>query len=96
MLEFHIILAEFLVSLSEYVKFYRYSSYLVGVSKGSFEDGDKCLNIIEFDCIGEDIMLDLVLRIPLEEAIHIAELMLVIDILGGFSTELGADLGDKV
>jgi hypothetical protein len=95
-LEFRIVLAEFLVSLGELVKFCRCSSYLVGISKGGFEDGDKCLYIIEFDFIGEDIRLDLVLCIPLEEAIHIAELMLVINVSGGFSRELGVDLGDKV
>jgi hypothetical protein len=95
-LEFHIILAEFLISLSEYVRVCGCSSHLVGISKGGFEDGDKCLYIIEFDFIGEDIRLDLVSHIPLEEAIYIAELMLVIDVSGGFSSELGADLGDKV
>jgi hypothetical protein len=34
--------------------------------------------------------------ISLEEAIHIAELMLIIDVLGGFSSKLGADLEDEV
>jgi hypothetical protein len=95
-LEFHIVLAEFLVSMSKLVKFCRCSSYLVGISKGGFKDRDKYLHIIEFDFIREDIILDLVLCIPLEEAIYIAELMLVIDVSGGFSSELGADLGDKV
>jgi hypothetical protein len=95
-LEFYIVLAEFLVSLGELVKFCGCSSYLVGISKGSFKDGDIYLHIIKFDFIGEDIRLDLVLCIPLEEAIHIVELMLVINVLGGFSSELGADLGDKV
>jgi hypothetical protein len=96
MLEFHIVLAEFLVSLGELVEFCGCGSYLVRISKGSFKDRDKYLHIIEFDFIGEDVRLDLVLCIPLEEAIHIAELMLVISISGGFSSELGADLGDKI
>jgi hypothetical protein len=95
-LEFYIILGEFLVSLSELVEFCGYSSYLVVIHKGGFRDGDKYLHIIEFDFIGEDVRLDLILCIPLEEAIHIAELMLIINILGGFSSELGVDLGDKV
>jgi hypothetical protein len=95
-LEFRIVLAEFLVSLGELVEFCGCGSYLVGISKGGFEDGDKCLYIIEFDFIGEDVRLDLVLCIPLEEAIYIAELILVIGVLGGFSSELGADLGDKI
>jgi hypothetical protein len=69
---------------------------LARISKGGFEDGDKYLYIIEFDFIGEDIRLDLVLCIPLEEAMHIVEVMLIIDILGGFSSELGADLGDNI
>jgi hypothetical protein len=95
-LEFCIVLAEFLVSLGELVEFCRCSSYLVGISKGGFEDGDKYLHIIEFDFIREDVRLDLVLCMPLEEAIHIAELMLVIGVLGGFSSKLGADLGDNI
>jgi hypothetical protein len=95
-LEFHIVLADFLVSLSKLVKFCGCSSYLVGISKGSFEDRGKYLHIIKFDFIGEDVRLDLVLYIPLEEAIYIAELMLIIDILGGFSSKLGVDLGDNI
>jgi hypothetical protein len=69
---------------------------LVRILKGGFEDGDKCFHIIEFDLIREDVKFDLVLYIPLEEAIHIAEVMLIIDVSGGFSGKLGADLGDKV
>jgi hypothetical protein len=95
-LEFHIVLAEFLISLSELVKFCGWSSYLVGISKGGFKDRDKCLYIIEFDFIGEDVRLDLVLYTPLEETIYIAELMLIIDVSGRFSSKLGAYLGDKV
>jgi hypothetical protein len=72
------------------------SSYLVRISKGGFEDRDKYFHTIKFDLIREDVRLDLVLYIPLEETIHIAELMLIIDVLGGFSGELGADLEDKV
>jgi hypothetical protein len=96
MLEFHIVLAEFLVSRSELVKFCGCSSYLFVISKGGIEDRDKCRHIIEFDFIGEDVRLELVLCIPLEEAINIVELVLIIDVSGGFSSELGADLGDKV
>jgi hypothetical protein len=95
-LELCIVLAEFIVSLSELVEFCRCSSHLVGIPKDGFEDGDKWLHIIKFDFIGEDIRLDLVLCIPLEEAIYIAELMLIINISGGFSSKLGADLGNKV
>jgi hypothetical protein len=95
-LEFRIVLAEFLVSLGKLVEFCRCGSYLVGISKGGFKDRDKYLYIIEFDFIGEDVRLDLVLCIPLEEAIHIVELMLVISVLGGFSCKLGVDLGDKI
>jgi hypothetical protein len=40
--------------------------------------------------------LDLVLYIPLKEAIYIVELMLIIDILGEFSSKLGVDLGEEV
>jgi hypothetical protein len=80
-LELQIVLAEFLISLSELVKLYRSSSYLLRVIKGGLKNRDKCFHIFKVDFIREDIRLNLVLYIALKEAIYIVEFVLIIDVL---------------
>jgi hypothetical protein len=80
-LELCIVLAEFLVSLSELVELHRSSSHLVRIAKDGLKNRDECIHILKVDFIGEDIRLNLVLCIALKETIYIAEFVLIVDVL---------------
>jgi hypothetical protein len=79
-LELCIVLAEFLVSVSEVVELHGSSSHLVRVAQGSLNNRDEYFHILKVDVIGEDIRLNLVLCIALKEAIHVAEFVLIINV----------------
>jgi hypothetical protein len=80
-LELCIVLAEFLLSLSEVIELYGSSSHLVRVAKGGLKNRDECFHILKVDFIGEDVRLNLVLLIALKEAVHVAEFVLIINVL---------------
>jgi hypothetical protein len=80
MLELCIVLAEFLVSLSELVELHGSSSHFIRVAKGGLKNRDECFHILKVDFIGEDVRLNLVWYIALKEAVHVVEFVLIIDI----------------
>jgi hypothetical protein len=80
-LELCIVLAKFLVSLTELVELCRYSTHLVRVTQGGFEDGDKCFYILKVDFGGEVIKLNMVFCIALKETIYVVEFVLIINVM---------------